>query len=522
VNQEKTTTAMGMNPTMIQPSRVSFVFPRQASLRRSALQRGRSMNPSGFTQSNLRMSLLSISIASGPDYGGPMELSNNDQNVNNLPSHIYASYRAIPVAVKVLLVLVSSIWSSSFCKIRSTMTLKDMLSDVNLMVRLATRFCFSLLLVTAAVQDLFFSPSRVDTPALIKNGWLPSRLSKFSRIHTAIAPAMLGYPSQAVPMQKIGVHYLEYENANVTDSKFDIVHFCHGFGASSLSWVPVIPSLVKKMGSKRGIAHDSPGFGFTDRVEDLEPFSSAGSAALGLSLLDKILEFDTATSGSENEKPKRILLVGHSMGCASTLKMALALPRDIEVAVILVAPALVGDVVEDTVQNSNNPILFLKKQPMLVSKFISLIRQVIFDPFLMYILKRAVGTKNFWKKGLSLVWGDPKILTPTDVLRFQWPGITKGWERGLLSFSRSRIKAICKYQGGEIKMLKDVIGRPNTSVTIVHGTNDKIVPIRMSENIVSSLNGVDLIRMEGYGHDPFEEGEKGVNEFCDVVFTALT
>lgn len=515
---------MEVNRTMIQPSRVSFVFPqRQTSLRRSLLQRNRFTNVNEtVTQSGLRTSLLSISIASEYDYDGFMELSSNDQNVNNIPSQLYATYRPIPVGVKVLLVLISTIWSSLSCKLRPTLMLKDLMNDFHLMLRLVTRFCFSLLLVTAAIQDSFFSPSRVDTPTLIQMGWLPSRLSKFSRIQTTIEPAMLGMPNQSVPMQKIGVHYLEYDNANISDCKFDAVHFCHGFGASSLSWVPAIPSLVKKIGSKKGIAHDSPGFGFTDRNQELEPYSSAGSAALGLSLLNNTLNFDNTTSDNERDIKKRVLLLGHSMGCASTLKMALALPRNVKVDVVLVAPALVGDFDEDIVQNSNKPTLFLKKQPVLVSKFISLIRQVIFDPILMYILKRAVATKNFWKKGLNLVWGDPKILTPTDVLRFQWPGIAKGWERGLLSFSRSRIKAICNYQGGEINMLKDVIGRPNTSVTIIHGTNDKVVPIGISETIVTKLEGIDFIRMEGYGHDPFEEGERGVNEFCEIVLRRLT
>ena len=515
---------MEVNRMMTQPSRVSFLFP-QTSLRRSISQRNRLMKVSEkSSQGDYRISSLSSSIASDSNQSEFMESSSNDQNINNLPSQLYATYRPIPVGVKVLLVLISTVWSSFSCKLRSTLVLKDILNNFNLTLRLVARFCFSLFLLNASVQDLLFSPSRVDTPTLIQNDWLPSRLSKFTRIQTTIEPAMLGVPDQSLRMQKLGVHYLEYENPNVTDRKFDAIHFSHGFGASSLSWVPVIPSLVKKIDSKKGIAHDSPGFGFTDRNQDLEPFSSAGSAALGLSLLNKILMSDSTSNNNEKDEPKRVALLGHSMGCASSLKMALALPRNVKVDVILVAPALVGDFDEDTDdrKNSIKPALFLKKQPVLVSKFISLIRQVIFDPFLMYVLKRAVGTKNFWRRGLNLVWGDPKVLTPTDILRFQWPGVSKGWERGLLSFSRSRIKAICKYQGGEIKLLRDVIERPNTSVTIIHGTNDKIVPIQMSETIVSKLGKIDLIRMKGYGHDPFEEGENGVNEFCEIVFERLT
>ena len=45
--------------------------------------------------------------------------------------------------------------------------------------------------------------------------------------------------------------------------------------------------------------------------------------------------------------------------------------------------------------------------------------------------------KNFWRKGLELAWGDPKKLYDSDVLRFQWPSIGKGWEDGLVTFARA-------------------------------------------------------------------------------------
>ena len=60
----------------------------------------------------------------------------------------------------------------------------------------------------------------------------------------------------------ISVHSILYEARQDKDNKnnaIDALYFNHGFGASSLSWLPAIPSLVKKLDAKVGIAHDAPG-----------------------------------------------------------------------------------------------------------------------------------------------------------------------------------------------------------------------------------------------------------------------
>ena len=51
---------------------------------------------------------------------------------------------------------------------------------------------------------------------------------------------------------------------------------------------------------------------------------------------------------------------------------------------------------------------------------------------------------------------------------------------------------------------------PNTTVVIVYGSNDKVV--RVDEKVLDLLNTdfptVKILRMDGLGHDPFEE-DKG-------------
>jgi pimeloyl-ACP methyl ester carboxylesterase len=131
--------------------------------------------------------------------------------------------------------------------------------------------------------------------------------------------------------------------------------------------------------------------------------------------------------------------------------------------------------------------------------------------FLSYVPRRP----NFWLNGLRLAWGNPNLVTESDALRFQWPSISLGWESGLLAFTRSRLFSICNYPGGEQKLFDDVIKLPNTSVIVVHGTKDPVVPLSMSKQMHERWkSSVSFIELDGQGHDPFEEG---VDEFVGRV-----
>ena len=77
-----------------------------------------------------------------------------------------------------------------------------------------------------------------------------------------------------------------------------------------------------------------------------------------------------------------------------------------------------------------------------------------------------------------MAWGDPDLLSKSDALRFQWPSIGKGWEAGLLAFTRSRITSTQPYDGGEIQLLSDVLILPNVSVITAAGTKDNVIPSR--------------------------------------------
>jgi pimeloyl-ACP methyl ester carboxylesterase len=184
----------------------------------------------------------------------------------------------------------------------------------------------------------------------------------------------------------IGVHFLQYKQSNTDTShqtttnnnnnnKYDGIYFHHGFGASSLSWLPVLPTLVHRLGKNNGksigIAHDAPGFGFTDRPDGddiisgrrggLYQYGTENNVGIGLALLQQsLLEEEgnnagdgsgssgaTTTAGGDGTEAKSIAIFGHSMGSKAALLMALHCHSHTQLQlrpnlVVLVAPALEG------------------------------------------------------------------------------------------------------------------------------------------------------------------------------------
>ena len=125
------------------------------------------------------------------------------------------------------------------------------------------------------------------------------------------------------------------------------------------------------------------------------------------------------------------------------------------------------------------------------------------------------GTPDFWRKGLALAWGNPHRLSDSDVLRFQWPSIGKGWERGLVTFARSRLASSSSSSSSSYshpilddgQLLRAVSNIDNTKVVIVYGSKDKVVRIEgdVAKRLKTDFPTIRFVRMEGLGHDPFEE-----------------
>lgn len=218
-----------------------------------------------------------------------------------------------------------------------------------------------------------------------------------------------------------------------------------------------------------GVAHDAPGFGFTDRPNGDTPqglwgYSSENNVGIGFVLLkrafsssedDNDLDAPAAsnTIASKKKEAKSIAIFGHSMGSKTALQMALhcASQPDLQLKpglVVLVAPAW------REVQCLLDACLLLllllvdgrpkRGRIRRMPKKYTLhghMRKLFLDYPFHYGLRRLVSASpTFWRKGLSLAWGDPTThLSESDILRFAWPSIGKGWEMGLINFTRSKL-----------------------------------------------------------------------------------
>ncbi|KAL3764463.1 hypothetical protein ACHAW5_000127 [Stephanodiscus triporus] len=122
------------------------------------------------------------------------------------------------------------------------------------------------------------------------------------------------------------------------------------------------------------------------------------------------------------------------------------------------------------------------------------------------------GSRDFWRKGLTLAWGDPNRLSDADVLRFQWPSVGKGWEEGLINFSRSRVLLSPPANAlDDGRLFREVARLRDTRMVIMYGSKDRVVRIDdgAAEAIRREFPNVAVIKMEGCGHDPFEEDVPG-------------
>jgi len=97
-------------------------------------------------------------------------------------------------------------------------------------------------------------------------------------------------------------------------------------------------------------------------------------------------------------------------------------------------------------------------------------------------------------------------------LRFQWPAVGKGWEEGLINFTRARLLSSSPRRAlDDGQLLREVASLPDTEVVIVYGSKDSVVRIEggVAETLRREYPGVRVVRMEGMGHDPFEEDVEG-------------
>ncbi|CAB9525306.1 expressed unknown protein [Seminavis robusta] len=428
----------------------------------------------------------------------------DEPNLYQIPAGLHPIYQPLPVMLQVTVWLVSAVTAALWTYYRKQQKLtwvSPLVALANNQVSIKRLLGFvvkTLVMATVSqtlLQELLTPPTRIATQDLIRKYILPSKLSQFESVPLQLPSATDGTTSTTTT--DLGVHYLQYQQQQTTQSpqpQFQALYMNHGFGASSLSWLPVLPRMVDRLRTRVGLGHDAVGFGFTDRPATKSAFTPTGSAAIGTSLLQpKLLHAEN----SDDDKP--VLLMGHSMGSLATLQMALSLPSNTRKWVVLVAPALgMRPTIKDNRKQSKGPLKWVSQG---FAKGGSAIGR--------YGLRRLVGGKNFWRKGLETVWGDSKRLLDGDVLRFQWPAIGLGWEDGMLRFTQAMATEPTTLTDQEL--VEQVLNADsNAVITVIVGGNDKVVSSKVVQNFLAPYGDrIRIVEMAGLGHDPFEEDVDG-------------
>lgn len=410
----------------------------------------------------------------------------DESNLYDLPEGLLATYRALPMLAKAAVALIST-WAAAATTFEGKLIwLRPLVGIAKNQRNFQKIFTFIIraivyfLVANLALQEVFTPPSRITTPNLMNRYFLPSKLSRYE-------------PITLSNDQSLGVHFLQYDTAGPLPPNYSALYMFHGFGASSLSWLPVLPKLADRLRVQRTLAHDSVGFGFTDRPKDVNMYTPLASSDIGINLLNS-----KASANSSN-----VILMGHSMGSFAALEMAARLPEDVGVTVVLVAPALgLSSRVAKGSHKAN-------ARDAVIDRLFS----ILVSPVLRLLLRRLVGVDGFWKRGLQSVWGDSTLVSDSDALRFQWPAIGKGWEEGLLRFTR----AMSTFS--DLDLVQRVAGRPNARVVVILGSRDKVIPRKMVEKMFSPFPDIQILEMPGCGHDPFEEK---VDDFIDLVEELMT
>lgn len=406
----------------------------------------------------------------------------------NIPDGLYAVYRPVPAPVKAAIWVLAAIVAAWTTKGIHLLFLRFMVQQSSsnwkrkLLMFLLKTFVIASVSIFV-VQDMFWGPSRVSVQDLLDKYWLPSTLSNYQPLQVT---------TDSNETLTLGVHYLEAKNPTIRPDQatYQVVYVNHGFGASILSWLPAMDHLAKQLNARLVVGHDATGFGFTDRPsssnnKNLEMFTCQGSAKIGLSVLQQATKNNADIVGGSTLS--NVILIGHSLGSITTLRMALAMDKSIHKHIILVSPALT--------RNS-------KRKSSIWSRI--LFPRALLDIPAAYILRRVIGAKNTWRRGLELAWGNPSTLSDSDVLRYQWPSIGKGWERGLLTFSRAQS---LPRDLTDMELLEHVLQLPNTTVNVIISSKDKIVPPTTTREILKAFPSVKVVELDGLGHDPFEERE---------------
>lgn len=184
-----------------------------------------------------------------------------------------------------------------------------------------------------------------------------------------------------------------------------------------------------------------------------------------------------------------VLLLVHSMGGIGAALAALALPAERRAGSVLV----LEDAALPPPGSGSLPV------PPRLSPPVWRLRPLV--KLLPILLRRAVYSRGFWARGLRLAGG--AAAGEEEQLRlYRWPSLVEGWDVGLARFVATRAHGVPEEEG-LAERLRSAINEWGLRVLVVHGEQDRLVPLSNSELLASFL-GAELVVLP-CGHIPHEQ-----------------
>lgn len=261
-----------------------------------------------------------------------------------------------------------------------------------------------------------------------------------------------------VTVENKKVHYLEQGEGKA-------VILIHGFLYHTVMWKRNIEALAKEF---KVYAVDLWGWGFSERLRDPKySFELYGKQIVGF--MDA-LTIDKAS------------LVGQSMGGGVSVYVAAHFPERVD-RVILVDPAVIPFPMTTTGRIYQFP---------LVGEFLN-----------------AIPGNALIKRNLQTVWfHDAQKVTDEYVEEVARPLAIKGSLGGLMYILRNVLQA--PYVEEEAQRLALL----NKTILIVHGREDRAIPLDRSQKLNALWKGSQLVVFEKAGHTPQEEHPEKFNQLA--------